>query len=122
MTQDATQVRRLVDHYRAMIDGTDFGTVRRYFEHPHGEIREVILVGAGENLAEIAARLDCPSEVRSTRGLELCRRGAIRFAVERPEDVPEPWAPFATRLDDIPSDRWCRVIYAPPAYLVEFAA
>src|SRR3954451_8569793 len=111
--------RRDVTHYRAMIDGCHFRTVKGYFRLPGGDIREVIVVGAGEDLAAIAAQLDAACPTRRRRGLELVRRGAIRFAVERPSDVPYPWTRFVVRLDDIDDGQWCRVIYSPPTYYVE---
>jgi hypothetical protein len=111
--------RRGVSHYRAMIDGCDFRTVKGYLRSPGGDIREVVVVGEGEDLAAIAAHLDADRPTRRQRSLELARHRAIRFAVERPSDVPYPWTRFVVRLDEIEDGQWCRVIYAPPTYYVE---
>ena len=99
-TQTATpgreQQRALYHFYRQRMDGTDFGTVKRFFRSPWRSIREVILVARNEDLAAIATTLDCETdELRKVRGLELAQAGRIRFGVEVVGQVPDPWTPFA---------------------------
>ena len=123
-TQTATpgreQQRALYHFYRQRMDGTDFGTVKRFFRSPRSHIREVILVAKHEDLAQIAATLDCePDELRRVRGLELAQAGRIRFGVEAVAQVPDPWTPFARALDELDDHSFCEVICAPPAYLVK---
>ena len=106
--------------YHQRIDGTDIGTVKRFLRSPRGRIRELILVAKDEDLAQIAATLDCKSdELRRARGLELAEAGRIRFGVEEVGQVPDPWTPFARALDELDDHTLCAVIYAPPAYLVK---
>lgn len=106
-------------NYSLLIDGADFGTVKRYFRSPKSDIGEVIFLSNGADLAETASLLDSDSETRRKRGLVLAERGEIRFAVEDPAAVPLPWTPFAVALADLDDDRACWVIYAPPAYYVK---
>ena len=110
----------LYHFYRQRMDGTDFGTVKRFFRSPRRSIREVILVGKNEDLAAIAATLDCETdELRKVRGLELAQAGRIRFVVEVVGQVPDPWTPFARAIDEFDDHSFCEVIYAPPSYLVK---
>jgi hypothetical protein len=105
--------------YSLLIDRTDVGSVKRYFHSPTSEIGEVILLGNGADLAEMASLLDSDSETRRERGLALAERGEIRFAVDDPSIVPLPWTPYAVALAELDDERACWVIYAPPAYYVK---
>jgi hypothetical protein len=117
----STEDHRVLYHfYRQRLDGTEFGTVKRFFRSPRSRIGEVILVARNEDLAQIAATLDCePDELRRVRGLELAQAGRIRFGVEEVAQVPDPWTPFARALDELDDHSFCEVICAPPSYLVK---
>lgn len=104
--------------YASIIDRTDMRTVRRYYQ-AGGDIREVVLVRPGEDLAQVAALLDVDPELRRSRGLALARREVIQFAVDSPDSVPHAWRPYAVAIADFKDTHPCRVIYAPPAYYVQ---
>ena len=102
--------------------------MKRYFRSdsqrwdPRGEIQEIILVAKDEDLAQIAVLLHTEStEQRKEQGLSLAQAGKIRFAVEMVQAVPAPWTPYALALDELDERFFCKVIFAPPAYLVKLA-
>lgn len=85
---------------RNKIDWTDFGTVKRYVQSPETEIDGAFVIDSSTSLAHVAAVAWSGDATRMT---ELMRKGAVELASQ-----------------DIPDHRRCRVIYLPPAYLVQF--
>jgi hypothetical protein len=104
--------------YASQVDPTEMRSVKHYLR-AGGNIKEVVLVQPGHDLATVASQLDCDSKTRRERGLALAKAGVIRFAVEDPGAVAEPWKAFAVSFKQLPDDQRCRVIYAPPAYIVQ---
>src|SRR4051794_38833152 len=110
---------RRTAYYRSLIDPTKFETVKRHLQAGR-DIQEVIIIDKKEDLATIAASLDCDdSQLRRERGLAMAKLGVIQFAVKDPEAVLGPWKPFVVPLGSLDDGRNCRVIYGPPAYYVK---
>ena len=64
---------------QSLIDVTDMQIVKRYLRAGR-DIQEVILVRPGEDLAKVAAELDCDPETRKARGFALA--SAVSFALQ----------------------------------------
>ena len=74
--------------------------MKRFVQTPGTEIDGAFIIDASTSLAHVAA---VAWSGDATRMKELIRTGAVEIASR-----------------DIPEHRRCRVIYLPPAYLVQF--
>ena len=105
-------------NYLALVDGTNFGTVKGNLLNPHSPLSGVLFVAFEDLLPAVAAILDPGSE----RSLELRRRQLdylLRSGQVRPGVSGEAGGHgLGVNTDAIARDAFCRVLYLPPLYLV----
>ncbi len=104
--------------YAALVDLTNFGTVRRYLRHAKSPISGVLFVASEELLPQVAAVLaetdDRSLALRQRRWRWWAASGQIRPGAEGTTDA----SGAAVDMDGINTERRCHVIYLPPLYLV----
>ena len=104
--------------YAALVDGTDFGTVRRYLGRAKSPIRGVWFVASEELLSQVAALLDADSDrsptLRQVQLEDLLRNGQIRPGADGEAERNGA----GVDLEAIREDDFCRVLFLPPVYLV----
>ena len=105
-------------NYAALVDATDFGTIRRYLVRAKSPIRGVWFVASEELLSQVAALLDADSDrspvLRQLQFEVLLQSGQLRPGA----DVEAQRNGLGVDLEAIPEGDFCRVIYLPPVYLV----
>jgi len=134
---DEEQLALVAEQLELMIDGTAFRGIRYNLEQ--GQVKLVIVVSKGCNLANIAARFldpstnDCacffdPAANRcEQRGKVLDEAGfremltskQITLVLPSHTDVDGKWAECTIPLASIPESTYCHVILLPPVYLVQ---
>lgn len=105
-------------NYAALVDGTDFGTIRRYLARAKSPVRGVWFVASEELLSRVAALLDADSNrssvMRQWQLEDLLQSGQLRLGA----DVEAERNGAGVDLEAIPENDYCRAIYLPPLYLV----
>ena len=105
-------------NYEAHVDGTDFGTIRRYLARGNSPIRGILFVASEELLPQVASLLDADSDrsptLRQMQLEDLLRNGQIRPGADGEAERNGA----GVDLEAIREDDFCRVLYLPPVYLV----
>ena len=101
-------------NYAALVDGTNFGTVRRYLARAKSPITNVLFVASRDLLAQVADLLDgsggqSPS-LRRVHLEILLQSGRLCPGADRDG--------VGVDMSAIPDDWLCHAIYLPPVYLV----
>ncbi len=105
-------------NYAALVDGTDFGTIRRYLARASSPIRGILFVASEELLSQVASLLDAESD-RSPTLRQLQLEVLLQSGQLRPgADLEAERNGVGVDLEAIHEDDFCRVIYLPPVYLV----
>jgi len=104
--------------YGALVDGTDFGTIRRYLARAKSPVRGVWFVASEDLLRQVAALLDADNDrssvLRQVQLGLLLQDGQIKPGA----DIEAERTGVGVDLEAIPEGDFCRAIYLPPLYLV----
>ena len=106
---------KTAEEMRRMIDVTNFRVVKSYFANPRGEIKAIVLVQEGFDLAEVVAAMSDGAIADPTR---LLSEGAIKVAVPSLDVVPPEARASAVPFAQIPDAQVCEVVYLPPCYVI----
>ena len=105
-------------NYEALVDGTDFGTIRRYLAWGRSPIRGILFVASEELLSQVASLLDAHSDRSpSLRQLQLevvLQSGQLRPGADSEAERND----VGVDLEAISENDFCRALYLPPVYLV----
>ena len=105
-------------NYEAQVDGTDFGTIRRYLARGNSPIRGILFVASEELLPQVASLLDADSD-RSPSLRQLQLEILIQNGQLRPgADLEAERNAVGVDLEAIPENDFCRALYLPSIYLV----
>jgi hypothetical protein len=104
--------RSVVGELSRLIDPCQFGTVRRHLQSPRSEITQVVIVEPGYPLEQVGAVMVNGGIAQLAVILAL---GAINFGVDHMSRTSR----YTRLLGKISDMTWCRVLYLPPAYVVQ---
>jgi len=114
----------LAEELRDQVDVTTFKSVRHYLLDASSDIKLVIVVNAGYDLADVAA---CLCETPNHRVIDRDSFEEVVFT--KKISVVAPTGPHQKKheeqtipLDTIPLDLECKVICLPTVYVVQFVA
>ena len=106
-----------------MIDGTNFGLIAGYLQHPSSQIDYLIHVKDRAMLAEAATRIELDSVVGRTAGdglspgmQDMVRDGSIKISARHAVDGLD--RSVLVDPNRVRRSAYCEVIYLPPFYLV----
>jgi len=105
-------------NYEALVDGTDFGTIRRYLARGNSPVRGILFVASEELLSQVASLLDADSDrsatLRQSQLEVLIQSGQLKLGA----DLEAERNGVGVDLEAIPENDFCRALYLPPVYLV----
>ena len=104
--------RALANQLAAEVDPCLFRKVKQYLHNPNSEISTVVLVEPTYRIEEVGAVMVSGGVPQFSVCLAL---GAARFGVERAAAD----AQHVFVLSNISDSAYCRVLYLPPAYVVQ---
>ena len=105
-------------HYTALVDTTEFGTIRRYLVRAKSPVPGVWFVASEELLSQVAGLLDFDDD-RSPAMRQLQLEVLLQNGQLRPgADVKAEREGVGVDLEAIRENDFCQAIYLPPLYLV----
>lgn len=104
--------RSIASQLGSCVDPCQFRTVRRYCRDKRSEIRQVILVESNYRLEEVGAVITDGGVPQLSVLLAL---GAAKIGVDRLGLDDK----HCVALQEVCDDSFCRVLYLPPAYVVQ---
>lgn len=110
-----------MSHFEALIDPTDFGTVRRYLTSSKSSITNVLFVREPRSLATVAELLtkERPTEAHRALFARWIREGHLKVGVQDSRPPDGFGINCLVDLRTIPDHARCRVLFLPPYYLVQ---